>query len=82
MDDKVSNELTQVKYKPKIKHIIKEFLILNAINEKNACRIEELKLNLEVYQPLLNKLIQENLVVLIQKEMRYYLDYDKYKIYK
>ena len=67
--------------KPKKSHIIEELLFLNAIDKKSAVKLEDLTLDLELYEGKIQELIDSNLLIEVTK-MKYFLDKEAYELYK
>ena len=72
------------KIKPKRKHIIDAMLFIEATSAKNSCHLEQLALDLALYDSRINHLIKNKVIVPApdSKENSYYLDYDFYQKFK
>ena len=76
-DDKMNSNVK----KPKIIHIVDRFELLEAINSKNAIKLEQLNLDLDKYESRLKKLIEKNVLITVNSE-KYYLNIENFKVYK
>ena len=81
MSTEEETEIEVVVERPKRFHIIDEFLLLNAINKKNAIKLEDLTLDLEIYEEKILELIDLELLIPATKT-KYYLDKEAYEVYK
>ena len=74
-----------IKIKPKRKHIIDAMLFIEATSSKNSCQLEQLGLELTLYDSRINYLIKNKVIVPVsedEQENNYYLDYDFYQKFK
>lgn len=79
-----NNDLQPVKIKPKRKHIIDAMLFIEATSTKNACHLEQIGLDLSLYDSRIKYLIKNKAIIPVSDEEKdsYYLDYDFYQIFR
>ncbi len=73
--------------KPKRKHIIDAMRFLEATSEINPCQLEQLGIDLSLYDSRINHLIKKKIIIPVsdnEKEegKNYYLDYEFYQKFK
>ena len=81
-EEKEQEEILDIpQIKPKKIHVINEFLFLKSVDKKSAIPLTKLILDLELYQVLIQELVDSGLLVLSTKT-KYYLDEEAYNFYK
>jgi hypothetical protein len=81
--DSLEEELSKSKIKPKTRHIVEQFVYLDATTMEKACELEFLGLDLDIYEKRIEYLIKNDL--LLQPDSganEYYLDYEAYQEFK
>lgn len=74
-----SNHGSSNKEKPRRKYLIQAFQDLGAISVAHPCQLEELGLNLAIYESRIQELIEKNIIKLVDNEKNlFYLDLDAY----
>jgi len=79
----LNDEFSKSKIKPKTRHLIEQFIFLDAISNDKSCDLVYLNLDSNLYESRIEHLIQNNIILQIDTgEDKYYLDYDAYQKYK
>ena len=86
MSENINNlddELEKSKIKPKTRHIVEQFVYLDALTKKKAIDFSKLGLDLNLYEKRIEYLLQNNLILPKDSQnSKFYLDYDAYQIFK
>ncbi len=81
--DSLDEEFSKTKIKPKTRHIVEQFIFLDALTNDKACDLVYLNLDSDLYESRIEHLIQNNIILQIDTgEDKYYLDYDAYQEFK
>jgi len=79
LDEKFSKS----KIKPKTRHIVEQFVMIDALTKEKARELNQLRLDLILYESRFEHLIKNNILLQIDTgEQKYYLDYDAYQEFK
>lgn len=81
VQEEKEEEIEIVHKKPKMVHVINEFLYLTAVDKKSAVKLEDIELDLELYEDKIQELINSNLLVQATKT-KYFLNVEAYEQYK
>lgn len=84
---KEKNDIKPKAIKPKRKHIIDAMRFLEATSEINPCQLEQLGIDLSLYDSRINHLIKNKIIIPVsgnekEEENNYYLDYEFYQKFK
>ncbi len=81
--DSLDDEISKSKIKPKTRHIVEQFIFLDAITNDKSCDLVYLNLDSDLYESRIEHLIQNNIILQIDTgEEKFYLDYDAYQEFK
>ncbi|MBK5113802.1 MAG: hypothetical protein KGD59_07815 [Candidatus Heimdallarchaeota archaeon] len=81
--DLLEEELSKSKIKPKTRHIVEQFVYLEATTMEKACQLEYLGLDLDIFESRIEYLLKNNLLLQPDTgENTYYLDYEAYQEFK
>ena len=78
VQEEKEEEIEIVHEKPKTVHVIDEFLYRTAVDKKSAVKLEDIELDLELYENKIQELINSNLLVQASKT-KYFLDVEAYE---
>lgn len=81
--DSLDEEFSKTKIKPKTRHIIEQFVMLDALTNETSIGFSQLGLDLILYEKRIEYLIQNDLILQIDtSEDKFYLDYEAYQEFK
>lgn len=88
-ETKEDSEKENTKIKPKRIHIVDRYYSLGASDKEHPCTLEELNLDLNLYQSKINYLIKNGIIICInedkkvkEKKKLYYFDFGTYPQFK
>ncbi len=81
--DSLDEEFSKTKIKPKTRHIVEQFVIIDALTNEKSIEFGQLGLDLNLYESRIEHLIQNDIILQIDtSDDKYYLDYDAYQEFK
>ncbi len=81
--DFLDEEFSKSKIKPKTRHIVEQFVMIDALTNEKSIEFGQLGLDLILYESRIEHLIQNDIILQIDtSEDKYYLDYDAYEEFK
>ena len=81
--DSLDEEFSKTKIKPKTRHIIEQFVMMDALTNETSIEFGHLGLDLILYEKRFEYLIQNDIILQIDtSEDKFYLDYDAYQEFK
>lgn len=81
--DSLDEEFSKTKIKPKTRHIVEQFVIIDALTNEKSVEFGQLGLDLNLYESRIEHLIQNDIILQIDtSDDKYYLDYDAYQEFK
>jgi len=81
--DFLDEEFSKSRIKPKTRHIVEQFVMIDALTNEKSIEFGQLGLDLILYESRIEHLIQNDIILQIDtSEDKYYLDYDAYEEFK